>query len=420
MSRMDDLLDRFSPAIEKIATEVHLIAIRDALLTVVPFLVLGGFATFFANVLFTETSPLASVVGAQALSDWSSMFMRINAGTMGLLGLLLAALIPYFMGIARNFENPVILAVTGLSCFFIFQPLGGEGYQFGTNGIMLAILLGLGSSALFMRLSRVERLKWDLGDSVPEMVSRSFSLLFIIVLTVAVFGLIAAAVNLLTGMETVEFVYSVLQRPFIGFGASIPGMEIYSLLTSFFQNFLGIQSSAITAPISTAMIAAVDTGEIVNYSFYYTFCQFGGGGCMLGVTVYLFFFARRQEWRALGKMAIFPSLFNISEPIIFGLPTVLNPVFFIPSFLVMTVNGLIAYAATALGFIPVLSNTVTWSMPVFIKGFVASNGDLRVCALEAVLLVLSIVIWGVFLRFYERYLDRKDAEAAEQIEAAKA
>ena len=88
---MDSFIKKIEPFLYKITTQVHMLAVRDALLTVVPFLVLGGFATFFAAVFFTETGPLAGILDAQTIANLSTLFQRINNGTMGLLSLFLGA-----------------------------------------------------------------------------------------------------------------------------------------------------------------------------------------------------------------------------------------------------------------------------------------------------------------------------------------
>lgn len=412
---MDSFIKKIEPFLYKITTQVHLLAVRDALLTVVPFLVLGGFATFFAAVFFTETGPLAGILDAQIIANLSTLFQRINNGTMGLLSLFLVCMIPYFLGNAKSFENPFILSMNSLAIFFVFNPLGGGNAYFGTQGVLLSILISLLSAELFMKLFGNEKLKWDMGGNVPAAVTRSFNSIFVIVICVSVFALAATAINLLSGLETIEWIYSVLQTPLLGIGASLPGAIIYSVIGGFFFT-LGIQPSGIQAPIEAAMIAGTAEGTIFNQPFFYCYSNFGGCGAAWALVICLFLFTKRKEFKSVCKLVFFPEVFNISEPIMFGLPVVFNFIFLIPMICVPVIDSIIAYVLTSIGVLPVLTNTVVWSIPMFMNGFIASNGSVAVLIAQACLLLLDVALWLPFVKIYERQLNEQSSD--EKLEAA--
>lgn len=413
---MDEFFNKIEPALTKITTEKHMLAVRDALISVVPFLFVGGIVTFFAYVGFNEGGLFSGMFDAATLAGIQSFFVRIQTATQSLLSLYLVVMIPYFLGNANNFDNPLALGMAGLATFIIFTPLAGNYSYFGTQGVLLAIIIGLTSAELFMKLSKIDKLNFNLGGNIPQVVSRSFNNIFIITIVLVVFALVAAAINLITGMETMDWIYDVLQKPLVGFGASIPGAILYYLIGGFFFT-IGIQPSGIQAPIEAAMFAGLDTGAIFNQPFHYVYCNYGGMGAAWALVICLLLFAKRTENKNVGKLVIFPEIFNISEPVMFGLPVVFNFIFLIPMICIPMIDMFIAYGLTAAGILPVLTNPVIWSIPMFINGFIASNGSIAVLIAQACLFVLDIFLWLPFVKLYERQLDKRDAEAAAELEA---
>lgn len=414
---MDEFFKKIEPTLMKIATEKHMLAVRDALISVVPFLFVGGIATFFAYVGFNEGGLFSGFFAPETLAGIQSFFARIQVAGMGILALYLSIMIPYFLGNASNFDNPLALGMAGMASFIIFTPLAGTYAYFGTQGVLLAIIIGLTSAELFMKLSKVEKLNFNLGGNVPAVVTRSFNNIFIITIVMVIFALVAAAINLLSGMETIEWIYNVLQKPLVGFGASIPGAILYYLIGGFFFT-IGVQPSGIQAPIEAAMFAGLDSGAIFNQPFHYVYCNYGGMGAAWCLVVCLLLFAKRKENKNVGKLVIFPEIFNISEPVMFGLPVVFNFIFLIPMICIPMIDMFIAYGLTAIGVLPVLSNPVIWSIPMFVNGFIASNGSIAVLIAQAALFVLDVFLWLPFVRMYERAQDKRDAEeAAENDEA---
>ena len=99
----------------------------------------------------------------------------------------------------------------------------------------------------------------------------------------------------------------------------------------------------------------------------------------------------------MGKVSIIPSLFNINEPVIFGLPIVLNPIYFIPWLIVPPICTLVAYLFTASGMIPPVYVQVPWVMPVGIYAFLGTGGNLLAGLVSLLNLGLSFLIWAPFV-----------------------
>ena len=269
------------------------------------------------------------------------------------------------------------------------------------------MIIGLTSSELFIKLSKNKKLRINVGDNVPEAVKNSFNTVIIIIILICLYSLIATVLSVATGMEAIALICDILQKPLVSVGATLPGAIIYTLVQTILFSF-GIHPGAVVAPIETAFVTAMDQGRIINYSFVTTFGQMGGTGACLGLLIVLMFLSKRKELKVVGRLSAIADIFNINEPLSFGIPIVFNPTLIIPFIVCPLFNIILAYAATAAGFMSVFTNVITWSTPAFFKGYIASNGDIRAVIMELICLVCDILIWLLFVRMYERQLNKAD------------
>lgn len=122
-------------------------------------------------------------------------------------------------------------------------------------------------------------------------------------------------------------------------------------------------------------------------------------------------FCKSKRVLELGKLSLVAGIFNINEPIVFGLPIVLNPIIAIPFILVPIMNIILTYIAMSMGMFPPCNGiNIPWTMPVVISGFLATNW---VGALfQAFLLILGVFIYLPFIKVLDRqYLDEEKAAA---------
>lgn len=137
-----------------------------------------------------------------------------------------------------------------------------------------------------------------------------------------------------------------------------------------------------------------------------------GTGATIGLAIYMFFFAKSQQTKQLGKLAIVPSLFNINEPIIYGTPIVMNPFLFIPFVLTPVVIGVIDYSLMTMGVLPLFSGVqVPWTTPPIISGFIL--GGWRLALAQVVNIIISILIYFPFIKKVDM-LNLKQEKEAEQ------
>lgn len=152
--------------------------------------------------------------------------------------------------------------------------------------------------------------------------------------------------------------------------------------------------------------SALATGEplptIGAEPFYQWFIWIGGAGATIGLAILLAFRSKSQYGSKLGKTILAPAIFNINEPIIFGVPIVLNPILMVPFIGAPIVLATIAWFATKLGLVNAVTVTAPWTLPGPIGAFLATNGDWRAAVLNVVLIIIAILIYYPFFKVYDK------------------
>lgn len=138
-------------------------------------------------------------------------------------------------------------------------------------------------------------------------------------------------------------------------------------------------------------------GHIFTQQFWDNFLCMSGAGIVIGLVIYITFFAKSKSLRSLGKLSIVPNIFNINEPIIFGTPIVLNIYLLIPFVLVPLIIGISSYLLMYMGILPLFSGVmVPWTTPPIISGLLI--GGWRVALWQFVMIIISFVIYLPFIK----------------------
>jgi cellobiose PTS system EIIC component len=170
---------------------------------------------------------------------------------------------------------------------------------------------------------------------------------------------------------------------------------ITSALDPFFYSNLGANASAFAAGT-----AAVALPYVVTTPFWWNFMAIGGSGATLGLAV-LALTSKSKQIKTIGKIAIIPSLFNINEPLIFGLPLMYNPIMMIPFILVMPLNGVITYMAMSTGLVARTFAYASWNMFCPIAALIDTM-DIKALILILLLIAIDMIIYLPFFKVYER------------------
>lgn len=202
-------------------------------------------------------------------------------------------------------------------------------------------------------------------------------------------------------------IYALIQSPLVRIGTSPWAILLVVLLNSLFF-FFGIHSMAINAVVMPILytldfqnLAAYHAGtsipNIITWRFFYMTSKIGGTGCALGLCIFMAFFAKSQQFKTLGKISLPAVIFNTDEPIIFGLPIVLNPIMFIPFVLAPIVSFVGSYLVTLIGWVkPVVGLALPEQTPVLITGFLQSGPGFVI--LQIVMIVVTTLLYLPFAK----------------------
>lgn len=248
-------------------------------------------------------------------------------------------------------------------------------------------------------------------EAVPEGVSRSFTALvpaFIIALVVLFIN--GCLVSLGTD------IYKVIAVPF-GFVTNLTSSWIGILIIYFLISALWIVGihganiiSAFLTPIVLTNMQLNMQGANIPFAgeFQNSFVIMGGSGATLGLTLFIAFAAKSEQLKILGRASAVPSIFNINEPIIFGLPIVYNPYLAIPFFLAPMICASTAYWAIKLELVRPIIAQVPWPSPIGIGAFIGTGGDWKAIILALINGVIAFLIYLPFIRVYDNKLKKEE------------
>ena len=263
-------------------------------------------------------------------------------------------------------------------------------------------------------------------DSVPQNVSNAFAAVIPALLILLLFNVIRLAFSLTSFGNAQTFIFSILQQPLQSLGGSLPATILVLLIEAVIWCF-GIHGSSIVSSVmnpiwyalSAENLAAFEAGtalpHIVNYQFISFFVKLGGVGATLSLTILCLFKAKSNQYKALGKLGIWSSLFNINEPIIFGFPIVLNPMMMIPFVVSNVIVGILTYGAIALGLVPYINGiNLPYTIPAVISGFMICGW--RGAVLQIVLLIVTGLIYYPFFKAQDKQacLEEEQRKALEK------
>lgn len=428
MSFVDKLSEKLLPIVSKMNSQRHLLAIRDSFIITMP-LVMAASIMVLLNALIFSNATVQQFIDLSPLAD---LAVIVNNGTMSILSVVVCYNIGW--NLANHYirsgemDDPAFSAVhagvLSVALLFILMPVksmvtltDGSTAEAtsvfmqsltSSSGLATAMLASLLGTELFMKLAKIKRIKIKMPDGVPPAVATSFNSLIPETVVILIFAIFVFALNRLAGLDFPSLIELIIQTPLKAFVLSVPGI----LFLQFFSDFLwvfGMHGSSILAPIRQAPLlqsiqenmdafsAGKEIPNIITEPFTNAFGLIGGGGCILPLVIAILWVSKRQEQRQIAKFGLTTCLFNITEPIMFGLPVVMNPIYMIPCALIPSVNLIIAYFATSIGLIEKTVAAAPWITPPVIQSFIATGGDIKAAILTVILIVLDVFLFVPFV-----------------------
>lgn len=418
----DKIATWLAPVANKFANQRHLGAVRDGFILLIPLVIVASFFILINNVVLDpDNGILKNVID---LSQFKGVGTQVYNGTLGFLSIFVAFTVAYKLAVSYGKDGviPGVMSVAVLVTMFPsvleVTPLNSEAAvqvtgiitqtETSATGLLFAIISALLGTELFLKLQKNKRFRISLPESVPPAVSRSFEALIPAFVTLSFFGTLVFLLQSMFGLGLQEIVTEVIQVPLKAIFQGLVGINV--VMT--FQNLLwgmGIHGTFVLGPITeptlltaiqeniNAFQTNLEIPNIVTKPFIDSFAMLGGGGCTIGLIVAIFIASKRAEYREVAKFSLAPGLFNINEPLMFGLPVILNPILAIPLILVPLVNLNIAYMATSLGFISKTVVMVPWTTPPVLSAFLSTAGDWRAALLAVLLIGISVFIYLPFV-----------------------
>ncbi|HFL7361260.1 TPA: PTS sugar transporter subunit IIC, partial [Enterococcus faecium] len=428
-SRKDIVFEKFGIVATKLGNQIHLRTLRDAFATFMPFMMLAGFVTLINSVILEPTGFMGEIVDTSTLTTLQQIGTSIANGTLSITTLLVVAAVSYHMCASRNYTNHIAAVLVAISTFVVLTPMqmmftpenadkavevtGVIPISYtGASGMFVGIFVGLAATELFIKLSNNKKLQIQLSGNIPPAVLKSFNVLIPIIITITSFALLSFIIIQLFNMDINKLITTIVTEPLSKITTGLPGFLLITSIANLFFGF-GIHQAVISGSLLDPFLiqnmqenmAAYANKEqiphIINMAFKDTFAVMGGSGNTIALLIAIFIFSRRKDYKDFAKLSVTPAIFNISEPIIFGLPIVFNISLIIPFVLAPIFSLTVAYFATAVGLINHVVVQIPWTTPPVISGFLATAGDWRAAVLQILIIAASVFIYLPFLRIDE-------------------
>lgn len=396
---------------------------------------------FMSIAAFSIGASLFSLVKSIPIPLWQNFMTSSGLGDIlsipiNMVSNLYAVMVVICVGyqVAKSFEQTALpVAMTAFGAFMILTPFeatvritdaAGEVVTgtasnvislspLGSQGIFLAMFSGLLAARLYIFLIK-KNIKIKMPDSIPPSVSGMFETMIpagVVFIVFIVIRVLFAATPYGTAQS---FIYTVLQAPLVGVGATPVGAAIYLMAGKFLWVF-GIHGDmlayatlgSVRSAATQANMAAFAAGEAVPYLEWTLLTPITNAG-ILALTL-LLLISKSQQHKTLGRMAIATSIFNITEPVMFGLPVILNPVMAIPFVLTPGIDIVLTSLVMRMGIVAsstgvALSNVIP--TPIY---FWMCTNSISGLIWGFLLIVINMAIFFPFFKVAERMALKEEA-----------
>ncbi|HHA1351828.1 TPA: PTS sugar transporter subunit IIC [Enterobacter ludwigii] len=408
-----DLIEqRLTPAANIITRNQHITAMRDGFSLAMPFVIVGSLMVPLLFPPFAISS--ASRLGHVYLL-LRPMLLPTFELTLGLVALIVA--FGASASLAKQYQLPERLCgLTGCLSFLLFigfRDNGATNIFLGGMGLFTALI----SSAYSIEIIRFfYKRGWCilLPEEVPVMTRNGFQLLMPLLVIMLSISVMNAVMLQTTGQILPQLIGEAL-RPLIVASDTLTAVLISLFLCNLLW-FVGIHGALIITGIMNPFWLtylfenqrALAAGEAVLphiylQGFWDFYLLIGGIGSTLPL-VFMAMRSRSRQLKSVGKIGLLPSLFNINEPILFGFPVIMNPVFLLPFVFVPLINACIAWYLTQLGVLDRAVAMLPWSMPSPLGAAWSANGSWKNMCMCLFAFFNAWMLYRPFFKVHERQL----------------
>jgi PTS system cellobiose-specific IIC component len=414
MQKLFELLERYVlPVMTKLSEQRHLRAVRDGIISTIPLIIVGS---FFLIIAFPPIPALAALVKPYA----ANILLPFRL-TMGLMALYACHSIGYHLAKSYKLDG-VSGGVLALAAFLLTSvPINVEGKglallteNLGGGGMFVAIIMAIFAVEV-LRFTKAKKLTIKMPDGVPDSVARSFEALIPAAIIIPAIWLIRDII----GFDIQLFITNLFQ-PLVLAGNSLAGVLVPVVIITVLWA-TGIHGDSVVGTVARPIwlvlldqnIAAAAAGQpipnIAPEPFFQWFVWIGGSGATISL-VFLLLFSRSPYLKSVGKATLLPGICNINEPVIFGVPIMLNPLLVVPFLIGPIVVAIISYFSMQFGLVTKPYILVPWTLPAPIGAYLATGGDWRAIVLVFVNIVFITAIYYPFFKAYEKKMLKEETE----------
>ncbi|MEK3972928.1 PTS cellobiose transporter subunit IIC [Bacillus sp. FSL M7-0558] len=428
------LEEKVMPFAGKIAAQRHLQALRDGIVLTMPLIIVGSLFLILANLPIPGYSDfMASIFGA----EWATKLSYPVNATFDIMALVATFGIAYRLA-EKYAVDALSSGAIAVAAFLLATPyqvpftpegsteaiLVGGGIPvtlMGSKGLFVAMIIAMLSTEIY-RFIVQRNIVIRMPDGVPPAVSKSFIALipgFVVITLIWVARLLIE----MTPFESIHNIITVLiGTPLSILGGSLGG-SIVAIGVQMLLWACGIHGATIVGGVMGPIwLGAMDenrlafqAGEVLpnifTAQFFEIFINVGGSGATLALVLTMILRARSKQMKQLGRLAIGPAIFNINEPIIFGMPIVMNPMLLIPFILTPIMMIITTYIGMSTGLVAKPAGiAVPWTMPPIISGYLATGGKISGAVMQLINLALSFALYYPFFRMWDKQKLKEENE----------
>ncbi|MGG5342125.1 PTS sugar transporter subunit IIC [Enterococcus sp. AZ192] len=440
MNKIEEIINtQLMPIAIKFQNNKYMSAISDGFSMILPITMLGAIFTLLSSMQFELYQNFLKITHLATILSYASKV------TTDMIALYVVCAIAYNLTIKLGFEKDAFFsALLSLVLFFMLLPSGMEHQlesgevitipnalsteYLGAKGMFMGIILGMIIPIIYCAIIK-RGIVIKMPASVPPTIAKSFAAIAPAFILTGIFSLIRFGFEMTSYGDANNFIYTILGGPLQNLGNS-PISFIILIVFAQLLWFFGIHGYMIIRPIlqtvfiplSLMNLAAFEAGEqlpnAITYQHYGTYANLGGSGALLGLALLMSFTAKSDRYKKLGRMALPATFFGINEPVIFGVPMVLNTIFFIPFLIGPILMFVIPYLLQVFHIIETLRGIqLPLGTPALVYGWL--EGGTPVLIVQAVLIVIQVVIWLPFFKAADRQAILEEAQLAEEIRKEK-
>lgn len=429
---------RLLPIATKISNQKHLTAIKDGVMLSLPCIMVGSLFLIIGFIPISGYNDfMANIFGA----GWLDKLLYPLGATMDLVAIFVTMGVAY--SLSKSYKlDAIVGTVIALSCYFLvtpfqvlFTPEGGKiAYtvknvipkaQMGAGGMFVAMIVAMISVEIYKLIIKKDIII-KMPEGVPPAVSRSFVAIIPTLVCIVLFWLVRLGIEHTSFGSVHNIIFQLLSKPLGAIGGSLGGAIVAIILVQLLWT-LGIHGGSIVIvlmrPIwldlmnqnTEAFKAGQVIPNIITDQFINIFVFIGGAGVTLSLVILMVALAKSKQLKSLGKLSIAPGIFNINEPIIFGLPMVMNPIMAIPFILAPVVIAIVSYVAMSTGMVGKPVVFVDWTMIPVLGGYIATGGKVSGAILQAVNILIGMIIYYPFFKIW----DNKNVKEEKLLESSK-